>query len=80
MLLGFTRTQLLKPGDSIKACVPLDMAALRLMAADGQSFGLLPGEYTISVGGAPPGINGLFVKSSVAIDDETPQTLPLTLV
>ena len=56
------------------------MAALRLMAADGQSFGLLPGEYTISVGGAPPGINGLFVKSSVAIDDETPQTLPLTLV
>ena len=27
MLLGFARTQLLKPGDSTKVCVPLDLVA-----------------------------------------------------
>jgi hypothetical protein len=73
MLLGFARTQLLKPGDSTKVCVPLDLADLRLMAADGTSFGLLPGDYTLSVGGASPGTNGLFV-ATVA-----PQTVSLTL-
>jgi hypothetical protein len=76
MLLGFVRTALLKPGDFTKVCVPLDLADLRLMAADGKSFGLLPGDYTLSIGGASPGTNGLFVKSVATV---APQTLLLTL-
>ena len=76
MLLGFARTQLLQPGDSAKVCIPLDLADLRLMAADGQSFGLLPGAYSLYLGGAPPGPNGAFVGSTATAAG---QTLPLTL-
>lgn len=55
MLVGFARTTLLQPGDSETVCIPVELADLRLMAADGQSFGLLPGTYTIEIGGSSPG-------------------------
>ena len=55
LLLGFARTSLLQPGDTETVCIPVDLADLRLMDSDGQSFGLLPGTYTIAVGGSSPG-------------------------
>ena len=64
MLLGFVRTQLLQPGDAETVCISINLSTLRLMAPDGDSFGLLPGEYNLSVGGSPPGKNGVFVEST----------------
>ena len=55
MLVGFTRTALLQPGDTETVCIPVDLADLRLMGPDGHAFGLLPGTYTIAVGGSSPG-------------------------
>ena len=55
LLLGFARTSLLQPGDTETVCIPVDLADLRLMGSDGQSFGLLSGTYTIAVGGSSPG-------------------------
>jgi hypothetical protein len=55
LLLGFARTSLLQPGDTETVCIPVDLADLRLMGPDAQSFGLLPGTYTITVGGSSPG-------------------------
>ena len=55
LLLGFARTSLLQPGDAETVCIPVDLADLRLMGPDGYSFGLLPGTYTIAVGGSSPG-------------------------
>eukprot|EP01051_Picozoa_sp_SAG22_P023362 SAG22_NODE_5996_length_918_cov_1.528694_1_plen_83_part_00 len=56
----------MQPGDAATVCVPIDLADLRLMAADGTSFGLLPGEYSLHVGGSAPGPGGLFVDRAAA--------------
>ena len=59
----------MQPGDAATVCVPIDLADLRLMAADGTSFGLLPGEYSLHVGGSAPGPGGLFVDRAATADD-----------
>lgn len=62
VLLGFTRTAKLQPGDSETVCVPVDLADLRLMGEGEKSFTLLRGHYTISVGGSSPGPQGTYVQ------------------
>jgi hypothetical protein len=35
VLLGFARTDVLQPGDTLTTCIPVDLADLRLMGVDG---------------------------------------------
>ena len=55
MLLAFARTVLLQPGDHTTVCMPVDLADLRLMGADGERFTLQAGRYALGIGGASPG-------------------------
>ena len=66
LLVGFTRTELLAPGDKETVCIPVNLVDLRLMSPGGSEFGLLPGSYSLLVGPSSPGSNGKFVKSPLA--------------
>ena len=66
-LVGFTRTPPLEPGDAVTACLEVRLSNLRLATraaaggggggggGGGASLAVLPGTYTLSLGGAPPG-------------------------
>eukprot|EP01062_Namystynia_karyoxenos_P059329 TRINITY_DN50774_c0_g1_i1.p1 TRINITY_DN50774_c0_g1~~TRINITY_DN50774_c0_g1_i1.p1 ORF type:complete len:790 (+),score=201.72 TRINITY_DN50774_c0_g1_i1:72-2372(+) len=61
VLLAVSRTAAIPPGETVRVCATVGLAALRLMARGGSGpadFRLLAGTYRISVGGAPPGALG----------------------
>ena len=66
MLLAFARTVLLQPGDHTTVCMPVDLADLRLMGADGERFTLQAGRYALAIGGASPGPAGPSRRSSAS--------------
>jgi len=71
LLLGFVRTDVLDVSDTATICLTIHLADLRLAAAtsDGvdtgaSDFKVLPGKYTLTVGGRGPGAAGVHIGTS----------------
>lgn len=78
MLVGFKRSDVFLPGESSIVCVTIELADLRLMikgGSDASGFKVLPGTYTVSIGGGPPGKLALFATTV-----SEPATATLVLV
>jgi hypothetical protein len=66
-LVGFARTPTLQAGDSRFTCVGVRLADLRLAGAAG-GFSVLPGSYTLSIGGAPPTNLGVYARAAAPLN------------